>query len=97
MFTGIGDTYDRVATVLSLGQDPRWRRALVASVDAKPGELVLDVATGTGMVAAALRERYRCRVVGLDQSADMLDRARDRNGLFAGLVRARAEDLPFAD
>jgi demethylmenaquinone methyltransferase / 2-methoxy-6-polyprenyl-1,4-benzoquinol methylase len=49
------------------------------------------------MVAAALRERYRCRVVGLDQSADMLASARDRNGLFAGLVRGRAEALPFAD
>lgn len=58
---------------------------------------MLDVATGTGMVAAALRERYGCRVVGLDQSADMLTSARDRNGLFAGLVRARAEALPFAD
>jgi demethylmenaquinone methyltransferase / 2-methoxy-6-polyprenyl-1,4-benzoquinol methylase len=86
-----------VATVLSLGQDPRWRRALVAAVDAKPGQLVLDVATGTGMVAAALRERYACRVIGLDQSADMLAAARDRNGLFAGLVRARAERLPFPD
>ena len=83
--------------MLSLGQDPRWRRALVASVNAKPGDLVLDVATGTGMVAAALRERYGCRVVGLDQSADMLASARDRNGLFAGLVHARAEALPFAD
>ena len=49
------------------------------------------------MVAAALRERYACRVVGLDQSADMLTAARDRNGLFAGLVHARAEALPFAD
>ncbi|HEY8861758.1 MAG TPA: class I SAM-dependent methyltransferase, partial [Candidatus Limnocylindria bacterium] len=97
IFTGIGRTYDRVATVLSLGQDPRWRRALVASIDAKRGELVLDVATGTGMVAAALRERYACRVIGLDQSADMLAAARDRNGLFTGLVRARAEDLPFGD
>ncbi|HTJ60353.1 MAG TPA: class I SAM-dependent methyltransferase, partial [Candidatus Saccharimonadales bacterium] len=97
MFTGIGRTYDRVATVLSLGQDPRWRRALVASVEAKPDDLVLDVATGTGMVAAALRERYGCRVIGLDQSDDMLASARDRNGLFAGLVRARAEALPFAD
>jgi demethylmenaquinone methyltransferase/2-methoxy-6-polyprenyl-1,4-benzoquinol methylase len=97
IFTGIGRTYDRVATVLSFGQDPRWRRALVASVEAKPGELVLDVATGTGLVAAALRERYGCRVIGLDQSADMLASARDRNGLFTGLVRARAERLPFAD
>jgi demethylmenaquinone methyltransferase/2-methoxy-6-polyprenyl-1,4-benzoquinol methylase len=66
-------------------------------VDAKPGELVLDVATGTGMVAAALHEKYACRVIGLDQSADMLAAARDRNGLFAGLVRARAERLPFPD
>ncbi|HEV2011455.1 MAG TPA: class I SAM-dependent methyltransferase [Candidatus Limnocylindria bacterium] len=97
MFTGIGRTYDRVATVLSFGQDPRWRRALVASVDAKPGQLVLDVATGTGLVARALRERYACRVVGLDQSSDMLAAARDRDGLFAGFVRARAERLPFPD
>jgi demethylmenaquinone methyltransferase / 2-methoxy-6-polyprenyl-1,4-benzoquinol methylase len=82
---------------LSFGQDPRWRRALVASVAAKPGELVLDVATGTGMVAGALHERYACRVIGLDQSPDMLRAARDRNGLFAGLVRGRAERLPFPD
>jgi demethylmenaquinone methyltransferase/2-methoxy-6-polyprenyl-1,4-benzoquinol methylase len=66
-------------------------------VDAKPGELVLDVATGTGLVARGLRKRYACRVVGLDQSADMLTAARDRNGLFVGLVRAHAERLPFPD
>jgi len=66
-------------------------------VDARPGQLVLDVATGTGLVARALRERYACRVVGLDQSPDMLAAARDRDGLFAGLVRARAERLPFRD
>ena len=58
---------------------------------------MLDVATGTGLVARELRERYACRVVGLDQSADMLVRARDRNGLFVGLVRAEAERLPFPD
>ncbi|HAF09504.1 MAG TPA: hypothetical protein DCK98_05410 [Chloroflexi bacterium] len=55
------------------------------------------MATGTGLVARALRERYACRVVGLDQSPDMLAAARDRDGLFAGLVRARAERLPFRD
>ena len=49
------------------------------------------------MVAGALHERYACRVVGLDQSADMLRAARDRNGTFAGLVRGRAERLPFPD
>ena len=66
-------------------------------MDAKPGQLVLDVATGTGLVAQALRERYGCRVIGLDQSADMLAAARDRDGVFTGLVRARAERLPFPD
>ena len=58
---------------------------------------MLDVATGTGMVAGALHDRYGCAVVGIDQSADMLRAARDRNGTFAGLVRGRAERLPFPD
>jgi len=49
------------------------------------------------MVAGELHERYRCRIVGLDQSADMLRGAGDRNGTFVGLVRGRAERLPFAD
>ena len=49
------------------------------------------------MVAGELHDRYRCRVVGIDQSADMLRGARDRNGTFAGLVRGRAERLPFRD
>ncbi|MHB8631252.1 MAG: class I SAM-dependent methyltransferase, partial [Candidatus Limnocylindria bacterium] len=97
IFTGIGRTYDRVGAVLSFGQDPRWRRALVASVEATPGQLVLDVATGTGLVAQALSERYACRVVGLDQSADMLAAARERDGVFTAIVRARAERLPFGD
>jgi demethylmenaquinone methyltransferase / 2-methoxy-6-polyprenyl-1,4-benzoquinol methylase len=72
LFAGIAISYERVATLLSLGQDPRWRHALVAAVRAKPDDRVLDVATGTGMVARALERRYGCRVIGLDQSADML-------------------------
>lgn len=97
IFTGIGRSYDRVAAVLSFGQDPRWRRALVDAIGARPGDRVLDVATGTGMVAEALARRYGCRVVGLDQSADMLAVARERNGVFEQLVEARAERIPFAD
>ena len=110
VFTGIAGTYDRVAAVLSLGQDPRWRRALVAAVRARPEDTVLDVATGTGLVGAELVRRYGCRVVGLDQSADMLEAAAHRFGngpvghgpplhgpIAAALVRGRAERLPFAD
>ena len=97
IFTGIGSSYDRVATVLSFGQDPRWRRALVDAVDARPWDRVLDVATGTGMVAQALRERFGCTVVGLDQSPDMLRIARTRDGVFEAIVEGRAEVLPFPD
>jgi demethylmenaquinone methyltransferase/2-methoxy-6-polyprenyl-1,4-benzoquinol methylase len=97
IFTGIAGSYDRVATVLSLGQDPRWRRTLVDAIGARPTDRVLDVATGTGMVAQALRDRFGCAVVGLDQSADMLRIARTRDGVFEAIVEGRAERLPFAD
>jgi demethylmenaquinone methyltransferase/2-methoxy-6-polyprenyl-1,4-benzoquinol methylase len=60
---------------------------------------VLDVATGTGMVAAELLARTDCTVLGIDQSAQMLAAARKR---FAGnarveLLEGEAEALPFAD
>ncbi|MGZ5359904.1 MAG: class I SAM-dependent methyltransferase [Solirubrobacterales bacterium] len=72
LFAGLPRRYDAAGAVLSFGQDPRWRRAMVAQVGAGPQDRVLDVATGTGMVAAALVRRYGCRVVGLDQSPEML-------------------------
>jgi len=97
IFTGIGASYDRVATILSLGQDPRWRRAAVDAIDARPTDRVLDVATGTGMVARALHNRYGCAVVGLDQSADMLSVARTQDGVYESIVEGRAEKLPFPD
>ena len=97
IFSGIGASYDRVATVLSLGQDPRWRHALVDAVDARPTDRILDVATGTGMVAQAVHDRYGCAVVGLDQSADMLRVARTREGVYESIVEGRAERLPYPD
>ncbi|HEV8535563.1 MAG TPA: class I SAM-dependent methyltransferase [Candidatus Limnocylindria bacterium] len=96
IFTGIASTYERAGALLSIGQDARWRRALVAAVRASPDELVLDVATGTGLVARDLRSRYGCPVVGLDRSADMLVAAVARNGHLP-LVQGRAEELPFPD
>jgi demethylmenaquinone methyltransferase/2-methoxy-6-polyprenyl-1,4-benzoquinol methylase len=97
IFTGIAAVYDRVATILSLGQDPRWRRALVDAIDARPTDRVLDVATGTGMVAQALHDRYGCTIVGVDQSEDMLRLARTRDGIYETIVEGRAEALPFPD
>ena len=103
LFAGLPRHYDRVAAVLSFGQDPRWRRALVAAVEAAPDERVLDVATGTGLIAQALARRYGCAVVGLDQSAEMLARARARLerdpdlGRRVSLLTGEAECLPFDD
>ena len=96
IFRGIGATYERAGAVLSFGQDARWRARLVDSLDADSSDVVLDVATGTGLVARAVSERYGCEVVGLDRSADMLSAAAARNGHIP-LVRARAESLPFED
>src|SRR6266705_2232926 len=93
IFNGIGATYDRAGALLSFGQDARWRAKLISFVRADPEDVVLDVASGTGLVARALRERYGCDVVGLDRSADMLAAAAARNGHIP-LVRARAESLP---
>ena len=97
LFAPLGPTYDRYAALLSLGQDPRWRRFLVSLVDVDPGDTVLDVATGTGAVARELIRRKRCTVVGLDQSPEMLAEARRRLGREVRLVEATAEALPFAD
>jgi demethylmenaquinone methyltransferase/2-methoxy-6-polyprenyl-1,4-benzoquinol methylase len=95
LFAPLGPTYDRVGATLSLGQDPRWRRFLVARLPEDSGE-VLDVATGTGLVAAELLRRG-FRVTGLDQSPEMLARARRRFGDRVDLVEAPADALPFAD
>jgi len=97
LFAPLGPTYDRYAALLSLGQDPRWRRFLVSRVDAGPRDTVLDVATGTGAVARELIRQKRCTVVGLDQSPEMLAEARRRLGPDVTLVEAAADDLPFPD
>jgi demethylmenaquinone methyltransferase / 2-methoxy-6-polyprenyl-1,4-benzoquinol methylase len=70
---------------------------MVEAVQAAPDARVLDVATGTGLVARALVQRYGCSVVGLDQSAEMLGRARSLVGPSVELVQGEAERLPFQD
>jgi demethylmenaquinone methyltransferase/2-methoxy-6-polyprenyl-1,4-benzoquinol methylase len=102
LFAELPRRYDEMGAALSFWQDPRWRRAMVASVGASPQDRVLDVATGTGMVAEELVRRYGCAVVGLDQSEAMLERARAKLaalelGERIELVEGEAEQLPFAD
>jgi demethylmenaquinone methyltransferase/2-methoxy-6-polyprenyl-1,4-benzoquinol methylase len=98
LFSGLPSRYDELSAALSFWQDPRWRRALVDEVAPRAGQRILDVATGTGMVAAELLARADCTVVGIDQSAQMLARARARFADPTGrveLVEGQAEHLPF--
>jgi demethylmenaquinone methyltransferase/2-methoxy-6-polyprenyl-1,4-benzoquinol methylase len=92
-----------MGAVLSFGQDPRWRRALVGAVAPGPDQRILDVATGTGLVASELVRQGAGTVVGLDQSEAMLSEASRRLGSSPelesriSLVVGEAERLPFAD
>ena len=95
LFEGVSDNYDRPAQLLSLGQYGRWRRCAVDGLQVADGALVLDVATGTGLVARDLVARRRARVIGLDLTFAMLDRARGSSNIT--LVSGRAEQLPFPD
>ena len=103
LFEGLPRRYDELAAALSFWQDPRWRRAMVATVEASADDRVLDVAAGTGLVAGELVRRYGCRVTALDQSAAMLARARAKLASDQELARrvelveGEAERLPFAD
>jgi demethylmenaquinone methyltransferase/2-methoxy-6-polyprenyl-1,4-benzoquinol methylase len=98
LFAGLPSTYERMGALLSLGQDPRWRRFMVSRVRVPPGGRVLDVATGTGLVARHLAARTGATVIGLDQSEPMLRQgveAAARAGLRQAFVMGRAERLPF--
>ncbi|HXH81850.1 MAG TPA: class I SAM-dependent methyltransferase [Candidatus Tectomicrobia bacterium] len=96
LFDGAARHYDRVCGLMSLGSGQWYRRSALARAGLRPGMTVLDVATGTGLVASAAVDLVGDprSVVGLDPSAGMLREARRR---FAGaLVQGRAEALPFA-
>jgi demethylmenaquinone methyltransferase/2-methoxy-6-polyprenyl-1,4-benzoquinol methylase len=95
MFDDVARRYDLTNDVLSLGQDRRWRHAVVEAVDPRPGERVLDLAAGTGTSSQPFRDRG-ASVVPCDFSLGMLTvgkQAKPHLGFTAG----DATRLPFAD
>ena len=102
LFSGLPARYDRLAAVLSLGQDRRWRREMIDHVATIRPATVLDVATGPAGVALDLADRTEARITGIDLSEDMLRRGQ-RNVAAAGLddrialVLGQGEHLPFPD
>ncbi|HEX7717728.1 MAG TPA: demethylmenaquinone methyltransferase [Marmoricola sp.] len=95
MFDDVARRYDLTNDVLSLGQDRRWRHQVIDAVDPRPGEVVLDLAAGTGTSSQPFRDRG-ATVVPCDFSVGMLQvgkRARSHLPFVAG----DGTRLPFAD
>jgi demethylmenaquinone methyltransferase/2-methoxy-6-polyprenyl-1,4-benzoquinol methylase len=104
VFTSVAGSYDRMNDLMSLGIHRVWKRYFVATAGVRRGDRVLDLAGGTGDIAALLRERVgdTGSVVLGDINGDMLRVGRDRmidRGKVAGLdyVQCNAEALPFPD
>ena len=102
LFQPLPQNYDRLAEVLSFGQNGRWRRAMVDPVAAASPGRIVDVATGTAGVALQLARRTPADIVGVDLTAGMLREGRrnvDASGLNhrIHLALGRGEQLPFPD
>ena len=97
IFNHTAPDYDRVERMLAFGSGPWYRRRALTRAGLVAGMQVLDVATGTGLMA---REATRIagdsgRVIGLDPSVGMLTEAKRRLALQA--ILGRAEQLPVGD
>jgi demethylmenaquinone methyltransferase/2-methoxy-6-polyprenyl-1,4-benzoquinol methylase len=95
LFDGAARHYDRVCGLMSFGSGQWYRRWALERVGLRPGMTLLDVATGTGLVARVAAQILGDprAVVGLDPSAGMLREA--QKTLSGPLVQGRVEDLPF--
>jgi demethylmenaquinone methyltransferase / 2-methoxy-6-polyprenyl-1,4-benzoquinol methylase len=95
MFDRIAGVYDLMNGVMTAGLHHRWRARAADLARVRPGDRVLDVATGTGDLAIELRRRG-CEVVGSDFSEEMLARAREKEPAI-DWQWADAQALPYGD
>ena len=95
MFDDVARRYDLTNDVLSLGQDRRWRHQVIGAVAPQPGEVVLDLAAGTGTSSQPFRERG-ATVVPCDFSVGML-RVGKKAKPHLPFVAGDGTRLPFAD
>jgi demethylmenaquinone methyltransferase/2-methoxy-6-polyprenyl-1,4-benzoquinol methylase len=95
MFDRIAGVYDVMNSVMSVGMHHRWRERAVELARVGPGSRALDVATGTGDLAVALRAAG-AEVIGCDFSEEMLEHAREKDPSLP-FEWADALDLPYPD
>jgi demethylmenaquinone methyltransferase/2-methoxy-6-polyprenyl-1,4-benzoquinol methylase len=97
LFATIADRYDLITSVLSYGQDARWKAKLVSMADVRGGERALDLAAGTGDIAFAIAASG-ARTIALDLTHRMLQLASAKPRLRQGPVQFITGDmisLPF--
>lgn len=104
MFTAIAGSYDLNNRLHSFYLDQHWRRFAVRKAAVQPGDTVVDVACGTGDLAEAFAKTPAARVIGIDFTHAMLERAKNRQSLLTnGLsnkivyIEGDAMQLPLAD
>ncbi len=107
MFAAIARSYDLNNRVHSLGRDQAWRREAVKAASVQPGDEVLDCACGTGDLTLAFAKTPAKSVIGLDFTAEMLERARQKTdradtpgrvpGPMVRYLQGDAQNLPFED
>src|SRR5262249_29769637 len=95
MFDAVAGRYDLLNDVLSLGRDRRWRSVRARIVGARQGDLVLDVAAGTGTSSRAFTASG-ARCVACDFSLGMLRAGGSKPSELVRFVAGDALDLPFA-
>ncbi len=99
MFDSIAGRYDLMNRVMTMGQDQKWRR-FVVKMAGDPGDgWTLDLATGTGDIAALMADTWpEAKTLGSDFSLNMLRQAGKRFGYTKTSWQAGdANDLPFRD
>lgn len=99
MFDDIAPSYDLMNRVMTMGQDQRWRRFVVEKAGDPMGGAVLDLATGTGDIAALMEQKYPGGLhLGADFSLNMLREAKKRFSDQAISWQASdANCLPYKD
>lgn len=95
MFDAVAKRYDLVNDLLSFGQTRRWRRLVESGINAKRGEIVLDLAAGTGASSVPLA-RAGAQIVPCDFSLGMLKVGKARHPNL-GFTAGDALRLPFKD
>ena len=104
VFDSVADKYDVMNDVMSMGVHRLWKRYAIEMTGLKPGQKALDLASGTGDLAAKLAERVGAKgeVIASDINGSMLGRGRERlvdRGIIGNVrfLQANAESLPLPD